>query len=199
MKYPLIILFSLFLTCFHAQGDIVANFRLAASSGQVLLSWDLVAGNTCDGISILRSADGVNFQEIELIEGICGSITEPIPYSFLDETPVAGFNHYKIQPGLFNASEILAIEMVIIDADNFEIRPNPIVDLGKIYFNKQFNDPYTMELFDLNGKLIQTTVSNENFFIVHREELKSGLFIFRIFQPERKEQITTGKLVIGKN
>ena len=163
MKYPLIILFSLFLTCFHAQGDIVANFRLAVSSGQVLLSWDLVAGNTCDGISILRSADGVNFQEIELIEGICGSITEPIPYSFLDETPIAGFNHYKIQPGLFNASEILAIEMVIIDADNFEIRPNPIVDLGKIYFNKQFNDPYTMELPTIPGAEENKTIGKEEY------------------------------------
>ncbi|MBT4776608.1 MAG: hypothetical protein HON99_12900, partial [Crocinitomicaceae bacterium] len=45
-----------------AQGEIVANFRLASTGNEVLLSWDITSGNTCDGISVLKSSDGINFQ-----------------------------------------------------------------------------------------------------------------------------------------
>ena len=196
MKFPLAIALSVLLCVVKAQGDIVDNFRLTPSNSEVLLSWDIVAGNTCDGISILRSTDGINFQEIELIEGICGSILEPTPYSHLDESPASGTNYYKIQPGLFNESEVLSIQVIIIGGNDHRIQPNPIVDKGRIYFNKEFNEAYTLALYTLDGQLIQFLTTDENYFTVNAGELHNGQFIFRIFQSQRKDQVTSGKLLV---
>ena len=196
MKFPLAIALSVLLCVVKAQGDIVDNFRLTPSNSEVLLSWDIVAGNTCDGISILRSTDGINFQEIELIEGICGSILEPIPYSHLDESPEDGWNYYKIQPGSFNESEVLLIELVKVNDNGHHIRPNPISDQGRIYFNNRFNEEHSIEIYGLNGKLVSRQTTELNYFSINALDLHEGIFTFAIYPSRTKNQVTSGKFVI---
>ncbi|MBT5402827.1 MAG: hypothetical protein HOL28_05215 [Crocinitomicaceae bacterium] len=179
-----------------AQGEIVANFRLASTGNEVLLSWDITSGNTCDGISVLKSSDGINFQLTHFISGICGSILEPIPYTYLDENPESGWNFYKIQPGFFDESKILSIEIIDIEKNGHVVRPQPVTDQARIYFNNSTNKEHTIAIYTAAGNLVFKELTILNFFQVTANQLPKGHLFFAIYSTNEGLYNTAGKLFI---
>lgn len=167
---------------FSQHNPILENFSVREVSGDVFLSWTIVSGNTCNGIRIYRSVDGVQFSEIGDIAGVCGSTSSPTPYDFLDSNPTKNsLNYYRLELGSNGSSEILVLEVIDIQNGGYKIRPNPVSTSAKIYFDNDNNVLHFLSLYNLNGQFIASLKSEDDYFDFDASQFMPGLYFFHIF------------------
>jgi hypothetical protein len=74
------------------------------------------------------------------------------------------------------------------------IAPNPFPGKTTIHFNNPKGENFSFKLFDINGTLVKSIFNiKSNFLIVERENLKSGMYIFKLTGESGK--VSSGKLV----
>ena len=130
MKKALSVLFIFIATMVSSQ-TILDDFALDLNQGKVLLAWTIKSGSVCNGIQIYRSstADSVNFDLIEDIQGVCGDLSSPVAYTFTDEDPMPNqVNYYKLLLGGQEFSEVLGIEVLLIPSNSYLLKPHPVID-----------------------------------------------------------------------
>ncbi len=179
----------------QAQG-FLSHFSLATGNGKVVLNWTIDAGNTCLGIEIVRSTDGQSFTPIGNIGGICGSINEPISYSFVDDSPVPNqTNFYKLLLGLSIESEVQSVEIIDLNDAGFQIRPHPVHQDGLLYFQNDLRERHILSLHQLNGHLLSEEETESDHFILDLSVWPSGLYPFQIKHARSGAVKAKGRLV----
>jgi hypothetical protein len=180
---------------FGQDVTILNNFNAFEAEGNVTLQWVIKSGSTCNGISIFRSTDGINFEIIGDIQGVCGNLSQPEPYSFVDVSPIKNaINCYKLELGNYGFSESVKIEIIDLAANGYQIRPHPVTTESKIYFQNKSFENFQLKLFDLNGKQIYNATTSTDFFVVNAAYLTSGMYFFRISDMNEAIRVS-GKLV----
>jgi hypothetical protein len=181
----------------HAQQLPYLNtFSATETNGKVYLNWVIASGNTCDGVRVFRSADGINFDQIGEIAGICGSPYSAVSYEFWDTMPLLNRkSYYRLELG--NLGFSLVEELLVYDFSNrkFQLIPHPFQNGGIIAFENPAFETWKLQLYDLNGKLVWEEEQNENTFQIPAGKLKSGMYSFRIF-PLRLSEVISGKLMV---
>jgi hypothetical protein len=107
MKRALFILLGiLFFANTQAQHPFIEEFKAEQIAGGVFLQWTLKAGSICKGIQIEREKEkSGEYIEIGAIEGVCGDVSEPVSYTFLDTSPLLGeTNTYRLGLGGFGST-----------------------------------------------------------------------------------------------
>lgn len=96
------------ISTLHAQQLPYLNtFSATETNGQVYLNWIIASGNTCDGVRVYRSADGIEYNQIGDIGGICGSPYSAVSYEFWDTMPLLNrISYYKLELGNLGFSHI---------------------------------------------------------------------------------------------
>jgi len=90
--------------------DITSFIKANETQGKVLLTWQIVRGSTCNGIQIYRGTDSTQLTQVGEIIGVCGSITEPIDYSFVDEKLSKNNTYYyRLEFGTQGSSKIIPL------------------------------------------------------------------------------------------
>jgi hypothetical protein len=172
------------------------SFVATSESGKVILQWTLASGNTCNGIGIQRSEDGITFSEISFIPGICGNISSSVKYSHTDSSPLPNKkNYYRLRLGNQGFSEIAFTVFYDVGEDAYYIFPNPLQQSARIIFGEKQKSDVTFRLFDLKGKAIRAMENISGVeFIFERNDLPGGVYFFTL---ENSTKIfATGKLVI---
>jgi hypothetical protein len=168
-------------TAFAQTTTILDRFRVSQLNGKVILEWVISSGSTCNGIRIYRSTDSVDFNLIGAILGECGSISEPVLYTFTDSLPVSNrINYYQLELGGNGSSEIVSIEIIGTDQGDYQIRPHPVNNESGIYFNNSNNSNCQLRIFNIYGFELYRASTNQNFFILQSDFLPSGLYAFTI-------------------
>ena len=168
-------------TIFAQHNPILANFTATENKGKVYLSWNIVSGSTCNGIQIYSSTDTVNYTPIGSIAGICGSSSAPISYSFTDIKPEKNkINFYRLELGNNGLSEIISVEIIDLNNNGYQIRPSPVIDKAKIYFNNDTKIKYQLSIYNLNSILIFAASTQDSFFEINTENFHSGIYLFTI-------------------
>ncbi len=190
------------LTCemfgFSQNNSIVESFFAIENNGEVFLSWKIIEGSTCNGIQILHSTDSLSFSEIGNIAGVCGSTTEPQYYNYTDETPEKNkYNYYRLSLGGNGYSEIISIELIDINNKEYQVRPNPVKNYAKIYFDNTNNSNKEYQLFLYNpwGDLLFSSSTSQEYFEVNLGDFNSGIYHFIILSSEKQKPIY-GKLLV---
>ncbi len=177
------------------ENTILDSFNAADNNGTVFLKWVISSGSTCDGINIFRSSDTIGFIQIGRIEGICGSPDTPQPFSFTDENPLKNqINYYRLELGYSGYSEIISIELISLNNRDHQVRPNPVVNGAKIYFENDESKPHILLVFDLNGRIIDEQSNSQAYFSINTSSLPGGLYLFSISGTE-SNQIIKGKFI----
>lgn len=191
------LLFQVLLVSLSVEGQqFLSHFSLAEGGGKVVLNWTIDAGNTCFGIDIVRSTDGQTFASIGTIGGICGSIDEPVSYSFVDEAPVANqTNYYKLLLGLSAESDVLSIEIIDFGSSGYQIRPHPVHQDGLLYFQNDAGEKHVFSIYQLNGHLLSEQETSYDHFILDLGIWPAGLYPFRITDAQTGKVKAKGKLV----
>lgn len=165
--------------------NITSFFKASENQGKVLLSWQITEGNTCNGIQVFRGTDSTQLTQIGEIIGVCGSITEPIDYSFVDENLNKNARYYyRLEFGTQGYSEILSINVEGLFKGVSQARPNPIKSKGKVFFNNTDSKSYTLTLYSAFGARSIETTTKDNFFSIDALELKNGSYFYTIVSED---------------
>ena len=169
--------------CF-GQVTILEKFQARLVNDEVILTWTIIQGSTCNGIDLTRSLDGINFIKIGQIDGICGSLSEAVPYTLLDKNPSISINYYRLELGGVGPSEIISIQVFNFGEEGYVVQPNPFVTNTKIYFKNDRNELFKLSVYGVNGSVVLNQVSNTNFFELDKQITSTGLYVFVITKNE---------------
>lgn len=168
-------------TCAMGQSTFAQNFIAEAKDGKTYLRWTLSQGNTCDGITILRSEDQMNYTQIGEISGVCGSTDSAQTYLFTDDNPVLNkTNFYKLQFGL---TGITATQSVyLFSTGGYNLYPNPANQQCRLFFSNN-GKKATMLLYNLSGQVVQSIETTDNFFTINTSYLAASMYFFVVHLP----------------
>lgn len=187
----------LFSSTLMGQSETILDyFNASETNKQVFLKWAISSGETCEGIKITRSSDMIIFATIGEIGGVCGSPDTPVPYSFVDESPLLNQkSYYRLELGTSDFSEIITLELVDTQSEGYQVRPQPIKNHGKIFFDNPNFENWEFQLFNLNGKILFQQSTKDDFIDLVTEKWPSGIYFFRL---SSSNQIIRGKIIVSK-
>jgi hypothetical protein len=177
---------------------ILDNFSAFEFEGNVYLSWTISRGSTCNGIDIERSDNNTNFSVIGDIPGVCGSADFAQSYDWIDRSPLLNAtNYYRLELGLNGHSESVSVEVISLSNGNYQVRPNPIQDFGRIYFVNSGRREHTLQVYEISGRTVLQLTTLDNFFEPQVNRLSSGLYLFTIAAKDGSTAIT-GKFSVAR-
>ncbi len=176
----------------------VSDFELLEVENGVFVNWQIDSGYTCQGVDILRSEDGASFAEVGHISGVCGSLTKPVRYSFLDADPIPNStNYYRLKLNGFGYTEILTIYYFELPESGLLLYPNPTVEgqSVSIKFSNENNEEVTVEVIGADGRIYFSEVTTESNLSLAHGILKKGVYQVVIRQGQQQTE-RTNKLVV---
>jgi Secretion system C-terminal sorting domain len=196
MKYLPIIIAFLNTNLLGSQvNSALGRFTATEVNDLVLLQWEMNSGNVCQGIEIFRSEDSLDFVHIGHISGICGSISEPVPFEYTDLSPVVNKkSYYKIQLGLLGSSQIISTYVSKPGVDGFLLKPNPVNDIATIEFNNDNGGLTNLKLFDIKRNLILEKETRSQSIILDLGLYDAGLYLFTI--NKESGEVIKGKILV---
>lgn len=192
----LIFVVILFLNPFEikAQGVELDYFNATENKSEVLLKWAISKGETCNGILITRSTDSLNFEAIGQIEGVCGSPDFQQPYTFVDTSPLQNTKaYYRLELGISDFSVIISIEVISKNERGYQVRPQPMQNNGRIYFDNSEGKEWNLKVLNTNTQVFFETKTTGDFIELNTSGWPPGLFVFILSSGSKNIQ---GKLII---
>ena len=171
---------------------------------KVQLNWTTLSETDNDFFEIQKSRDGSDFEKIGIREGK-GNVQTVHHYDLIDERPFIGKNYYRLKQididGSFSYSHIIVVTVKPPKTDLIDIYPNPVID--NVLFTQVTSDiktPFTVEIFDLNGKLVlqkssSVDANNSSTLEVSTLGLSNGIYICKITHLTG----TTSKKIVLQN
>jgi hypothetical protein len=184
---------------FFSQSSFIEGFSADASSSGVLLRWTILSGNTCNGTRIYRSEDGLYFNQIGAIDGICGSPTESLNYSFVDQNPLPNIeNYYRLDLVGIGFSEIIQTTFFVISSNGYLLFPNPSAESNRLVFQNPSNQRMKLEVLDIFGNIIHRNETNNNSFVIPSASFSVGIYYFKLIEEDETKVINGKFEVAGK-
>ena len=195
MKMRKFIVFLLLSFQFNAQEShpILNYFTASVFQNSILLDWEIKGGETCNGMSLLRSSDSINFVQIADFPGICGDLNSANRYTYTDEYPISNmYNYYKVRLGTQGDSDVRKLFYVEIEANSYSIFNDELYNSLTIYFHNPENENFNFKIINQQGKNIdQKDALNGNSISLESFNRPSGIYFFNI-------TFNSGRLIKGK-
>ena len=177
--------------------DFVSNLNVTEVEQSLLINWTIDSGRTCQGQNILHGTDGVIFEEVGHISGICGNLSEPVNYSFTHLKPTANsINYYRIELGGYGVSQIVSEYLIIVSSESALVYPTPSQNDFQIKWNNTNNSKLNISFYSQNGTLIREEIGSGEMFYGNASEFETGIYLFTIFIEDSGEKIK-GKLIVN--
>jgi len=172
------------------------SFGLDIQEKSVLLNWVTKSELNNDYFVILRSDDGVNFEEIGELKGM-GNSSITVDYQFIDDRPLMGTSYYKLQQvdfdGKTSFSEILRTNFVL--NDGFSLYPNPTNSAINLLLSVDDATDIFIEIFDAQGKLVfvqnQVVLNRTNSVQLNTEFFNKGMYLCKVTFPNGSQMKQT--------
>ncbi len=122
----------------------------------IIVSWKLENENSTAHYVLERSADGLHFNTLRLVNA--AGKPEPVHYSEADENPFPGNNFYRVKIVDINGKElftsVVAVPWLQNDKD-IVVYPNPVKGgIIRLHFFKHPAGSYLVKLFSETGQLL---------------------------------------------
>ena len=125
MRYFFGILFFLFSNLAFSQ--LISNFNVFQVSKTVVLKLTWNVGASCNGYTVFRSTDSLNFTSIYDYAGVCGSSPGNSVLTYIDQYPLMGYtNYYKIQLSSLETSDIKKVLVSTNPNSKLQVYPDPV-------------------------------------------------------------------------
>jgi hypothetical protein len=187
---------------------ILSRFQAIKDKNRVILTWSIRQNHSCQGVGILRSTDGRDFEQIGEILGLCGSPSEEQHFTYVDENPVNNkTNYYVLELGFAGKTEPpLKVDFIDLSTQTSKAIPNPFRQYTTIHFFNQNNEHHQIMLYDSQGKYVTSGKSNSDKFIIDlpgKEEIEMASFnfpqnrYFYVITNESGKKVSSGILLAG--
>ena len=155
------------------------------------LNWTTGSEINNNYFDVERSADGLNFDKIDKIEGF-GNSNELRNYSTIDKNPLYGVNYYRLGQVDFNGHKTYSeIKTVFNYRENdIEVYPNPTIDVVIIEGENIKN----IKIRDLSGKEMNIYIEKSDINnIIDCRKLSKGIYILNFLSNNK---VYSEKLII---
>jgi hypothetical protein len=154
--------------CAAQEHPYLSHFTLDAGYGTIELSWEMIAGNTCDGITILRGTDSLDLAPVGNIAGICGSIGAPVPFHWTDADPLEFTTlYYRLRLGVNGYSSVQAIAFDQLTRTGHRVLPNPAIDAVSLVVRTSPTSEMDLMVRSLSGRVMREVTGHHG----HRFDL----------------------------
>jgi len=135
------------------------------------------AGSTCSDTQIERSDDGINYEKIGLIGGICGSPDEEMTFEFTDTLPLVNQTaYYRLLLGYFGYTSPEILEFVWLNEQGYFLGPNPFNEYVRIAFDNEDKEEYNLTIVDMFGRQVLKMWTGDDEFLILRKDLNAGSY-----------------------
>jgi len=164
---------------------------VSSSTEGVFIEWTIDTGNTCNGTSIERRLPSGDYQEIGNISGICGSVSEPVDYEFLDNTPVPNvLVEYRLVLGNLGPSEPILFRYLDPSHGQFIILGLPSDDEIQLLPTATMSIPQQIVVYDSMGRSrLQETIDNQG-LLLDLSAYPSGQYFITVLENGREVYAT---------
>lgn len=162
------------------------------------IEWETSAEINSDYFSVLRSFDGVNFEEIGQVKA-AGNSTTTNNYTFYDINPKEGANFYRlVTHDLDGTSESFEIKRLTFTTDGGEfamnIYPNPVRNEARFDFTAAEEGKYVLKMYNIAGMLVYSSdiivAEGSNSFNINMGVYNGGKYFVQLISPTG-ETLTT--------
>jgi hypothetical protein len=170
------------LASISQQADaVLSKFFATPLNETVFLRWTITAGNTCQDTYIERSSDGINYERIGIIGGICGSPDQDITYEFTDSLPLVNREtYYRLELGFYGYSSPRIVEFIHFNSEGFLLAPNPFTESTRLAFENKDSEKHELKIFDMQGRIVQVMLTEGNEYFIRRLDMNPGVYYFRV-------------------
>ncbi len=174
-----------------AQENNLLSFFYAKQIGDsVVLSFEMRAGVTCDGIGIQRRVDEESLDYIGVISGVCGNEEYAESYIFVDDNPIKNKRLYYrlILNGIGFSQEIEVFVPEYLSA-GYTLAIEPNSQRWAIYFRNSTDNEVLLEINNSSGQLVNTLSTTMNYLLLPEWILRNELYFFRLSIKGKESQI----------
>ncbi|MBX2914606.1 MAG: hypothetical protein KF856_04945 [Cyclobacteriaceae bacterium] len=148
----------------------LVSFTAVADNGRVNLDWVTASELNNDFFTIQRSADGVEFASLGLVDGQ-GTKNSTTTYQFVDENPMAGINYYRLKQTDFDGTSAYSNIVAVNTNLEWTVYPNPAnrqteVTITKIGDYAVYNNLGVMVLRITNNKHFDASTLAPGVYII---------------------------------
>lgn len=164
----------------------LSYFTVEELDGAVRLTWEMLQGSTCFGITVHRGTDSLQLHPVGGIAGNCGSIGTPVWYEWIDHAPLELTTlYYRLELGTNGFSLVHAIRFHQLIGVDHRAFPSPAGDRLTILLRAPLNTSIDLRVFNdggavmlqregLQGRMFEVEVSTWSPGIYRYEALADG-------------------------
>lgn len=159
----------------------IAYFNAHAERQTSVLDWMTATEQNNEGFYVERSVDGKNWESLGFVTG-AGTTDEAQFYNYIDKTPLAGSNYYRLKQVDFNGDfEYSDVRVVEFEGKkvSVDIYPNPVHDFININIEGEQQD-IMVSIYTVSGQLVRQESLTEMNNQVNLSELNGGLYFIKI-------------------
>lgn len=171
----------------------IAHYALTELSGGILIDWTIQGGSTCNGQAVERSTDGINFTEVHHIAGICGDVSNAVPYQWFDGgPPELSTVFYRIQLGFEGFSSVKSLVYEQIETSDQRFFPSPMKEEATLLLKVPIGTAVELIVWNSSGQMVhqQTTIGGK--FDLVLSGLLAGVYTY---QASGDSKLFTGRFV----
>lgn len=165
------------------------------------LEWVTASEINNEMFVVERSVDAVDFMEIGSVPGN-GTTDVEHTYNLTDETPVNGWNYYRLKQidfdGTFEYSPVIAVEVEGVDYRSAIVRvhPNPAFNEINIQLQSSVATTYDMIVLDVTGRVVFTDQVHADAglnapFGLDIRKYGSGIYVIQMVDQQTGERLET--------
>lgn len=160
---------------------ILRSFSAVKQPNGVNLKWVIIGGRQCDGTRVFRAGEALQFELIEHIEGICGSQSDDVTYSYFDNSPKSNsYNFYRLEMGLQGFTDTVNVFFEDFGLDRYLLLSETQSQAYRILFSNDLNREATLNIYDISGRAIYQDQTIGNDFQLSSVNWDAGVYVFRI-------------------
>ncbi len=171
----------------------LADFTARNFGSRNRIDWTTLSEREGDIFYVEHSADGKVFTELGSVSGKGAAST----YSFWDEHPVQGENHYRLKSkdvrGSLSYSKIVKVWVDGQGAFDVTAFPNPVSDELNIRLMGEPGPNSRILITDVAGKLIQVVEMNTTTATIQMNGLAQGVYLLQYSDDHRKKTLKINK------
>lgn len=166
----------------------LSYFQLRETAAGVELDWEMVQGNTCEGIEILRALDPSALEVTGSIPGLCGSISEPVPYTYTDtDPPELNTVYYRLKLGTNGFSSVRSITLTRLRSTDHRVYPSPASNIATLLLRETPGATFDVQVIAASGVQVMDMRGLKGDRVeIDVAELPAGTYIYRVSYAERR-------------
>lgn len=181
-------------------------FKGICNDYQKTFTWTTATETNNAFFTIERSADGINFEPIKIIQG-AGNSSQYQYYSATIPTEEIQYIYYRLKQtdfdGAFSYSNITVVECQNKEYDysSYSIFPNPVNDNLSLQFNHLDKGIYSVSIINILSQEVYTTItekSSESSIVNIPLQLSNGSYLLKITDETRHLTLSNAKFFVVK-